>query len=381
MSTESLKKLARRGRSAPHWFWEVVVAATLIPPVVHTVGSLFGASPAVAAPAPVAPAMASPAVAGRAPGLFDRDAPLDVDLYADFRALCRDPERKSCADLPATLVYSEDGVEKTVQVSLRVRGRFRSTTGGCDLPALFVFFGGDTAATPFAGEKMLPLTTHCRTDAQYERYVVKEYLAYRIYNALTEKSLRVRLARVTYRDASSRAGPLVRYAFFTEHFDSLARRTDAVVFKPERFDLLDADATEIATLDLFEYMIGNTDWSAVFRHNVVLIRNDAGATTAVPYDFDFSGLVDAEYATVAPQLPIHDVKQRLFRGVCRPDTDWERVFADFAAKRDAIYSLLDAPELDRAARDQARRYLASFYDVLGSPRRDREILGACRRPG
>jgi hypothetical protein len=283
--------------------------------------------------------------------------------------------------LPATLAFSERGVEKTTQVLLRTRGRLRSTTGGCDLPALFVIFGGDTAGTQFAGEKMLPLTTHCRTSAQYEQYLIKEYLAYRIYNALADSSLRVRLVRVTYHDESRPGKPLVRYAFFTEHFDSLARREGATVFKPQQFDLAQADATELATMDLFQFMIGNTDWSAVFRHNVVLIRDDAtGRPTAAPYDFDFSGLVDAEYATVAPQLPIHAVTQRLFRGACRPDTDWDSVFAAFAAKRDAIFALVDDQPLERATRDKARRYLASFYEVIGSAeRRDREIVGACRR--
>jgi hypothetical protein len=331
----------------------------------------------------VPPALeAAPAPAGPAPGVFDRDEPLELGLYADLKSLCHDPDRQGCTDLPATLVYAEDGVERSVQVSLHSRGRFRSASGGCELPALFVYFTGESSGTLFAGEKMLPLTTHCRQGAQYEQYVVKEYLAYRIYNALTDKSLRARLARVTYHDASRRGEPLVRYAFFTEHFDSLARRADAVVFKPERFDLLEADANEIATFDLFEYMIGNTDWSAVFRHNVMLIRDAAGRPTAVPYDFDFSGLVDAEYATVAPQLPIHDVKQRVFRGLCRPDTDWDRAFASFAQRRAAIYALLDAQALDGAARAQARRYVDGFFAVLDSPaRRDREVVAACRRPG
>ena len=368
MQTEPVKELLRRGRRVPTWIWEVVIFATVIPPLM---------SPGSWAPQALAAAPAAPTR-----GVFDRDEPLDVDLYADLKSLCRDPGREDCADLPATLVYSEDGVETRVQVALHTRGRFRSTNGGCDLPALFVYFGADTAGTLFSGEQMLPLTTYCRKSAQYEQYVIKEYLAYRIYNTLSNKSLRVRLARVTYHDSSSRSRPLVRYAFFTEHFDSLARREDAVVFKPERFDLLEADANELATMDVFEYMIGNTDWSAVFRHNVVLIRDAAGRPTAVPYDFDFSGLVDAEYATVAPQLPIRDVKQRLFREACRPDTDWERVFASFAENRDAIYGLLDAQDLNQAARERARRYLAGFYEVLDSPpRREREILGACRRPG
>ena len=172
--------------------------------------------------------------------------------------------------------------------------------------------------------------------------MLKEHLAYRIYNALTDKSLRTRLARVTYHDTSGRTESLTRYAFFVEHFDSLAKRHDAVVWKPERFDVLDADPVEMATLDVFEYMIGNTDWSAVFNHNVVLIRDAAGRATAVPYDFDFSGLVDAEYASVAPQLPIRNVTQRWFRGVCRPDTDWPHVFSAFQERRGAIEQLARA---------------------------------------
>jgi hypothetical protein len=378
MTTEFVKKLVRRGRYAPQWFWEIMIAATLTPPLLHAIASSLGASPAAAAPA----VAAVPGPAAHIASVFDRDEPLDVDLYADLKGLCRDPERKLCPDLPATLAFSEHGVQQSVQVLLRVRGRFRTTTGGCDLPALFVFFGPDTAGTPFAGEKMLPLTTHCRKPTEYEQYVVKEYLAYRIYNTLTDKSLRARLARVSYHDASSPSRPLVRYAFFTEHFDSLARRADATVIKPEQFDLAEADAMELATMDLFEYMIGNTDWSAVFRHNVVLIRDGRARTTAVPYDFDFSGLVDAEYAAVAPQLPIHYVTQRLFRGACRPDTDWEGLFAAFAAKRDAVLALLDEPELDRGTREKATRYLTGFYDVISSPeRREREIVGACRRLG
>ena len=178
-------------------------------------------------------------------------------------------------------------------------------------------------------------------------------MAYQIYNALTDKSLRARLARMTYHDTSGAPSRSTRVRVFVEHFDSLAKRHDAVVWKPERFDVLDADPVEMATLDVFEYMIGNTDWSAVFNHNVVLIRDAAGRATAVPYDFDFSGLVDAEYASVAPELPIRDVKQRIFRGVCRPDTDWPRMFSAFQERRGAIERLTACPVCERRRRRRA----------------------------
>jgi hypothetical protein len=290
--------------------------------------------------------------------------------------------RRCAATRVAELVYrDDDGGQRRVEVSLRSRGRFRDETGDCSLPALFVFFRGGTAETLFEGQRMLPLTTHCRTPPEYEQYVLKEHLAYRIYNALTDKSLRTRLARMTYHDTAGRAEPLTRYAFFVEHFDALAERHDAVVWKPERFDVLDANPLEMATLDLFEYMIGNTDWSAIFGHNIVLIRDAAGRATAVPYDFDFSGLVDAEYASVAPELPIRHVRQRWFRGVCRPDIDWPRVFAAFQERRGPVESLTDSAGLPSTVEGTVRRYLDDFFETLGSAtQREQNIVTACRSP-
>jgi hypothetical protein len=327
------------------------------------------------------PAGAAPAATGER--LFQSDAPLSIDLLLELGALCRDPNRRACDDLTATLLYHDaQGRAQRVAVELRVRGRYRADTVRCQLPALFVFFTGATAGTLFEGESMLPLTTHCHRAADYEQYVLKEFLAYRIYNALTNKSLRVRLVRLTYRDTAGRFEPFERYAFFTEHFDSLARRQSGTVRPKEYFDPLQVDPFEIATFDLFQYAIGNTDWSVAYAHNVVLIENEGAArATPVPFDFDFSGLVDASYATVSPQLKIRTVREHLFRGICRPDTDWDAVFAHFAARRDAVLSLSrGVVDLQAAQRDDVDRYLAAVFDTFASPQeRERRIVGACRR--
>ena len=207
---------------------------------------------------------------------------------------------------------------------------------------------------------MLPLTTHCRDSSTYEQYVLKEYLAYRIYNLLTDKSLRVRLARVSYRDTGRRDRVVERYAFFTEHFKSLAARQNAEVYEPETFDRRAANPLELGTLDLFEFLIGNTDWSASKGHNIVHIRARDGFVTAVPYDFDFSGLVDADYAGPPPNLPIRTVTQRLFRGFCRPDLDWPRVYELFRTEHAAITKLIEQTPMltvDSAERSRIRREL------------------------
>ena len=304
-----------------------------------------------------------------------------MELVFDVRALCRNPERAACPDLPATLVYRDAlDQERRVTVALRTRGRYRADTVQCELPALFVFFTGDTRDTLFAGENMLPLTTHCARSAGYEQYLLKEYWAYRIYETLASKSLRVRLVHMTYRDAAGRLEPIERYAFFTEHFESLARRHGATVRPKGDFDPRTADPAQVATFDLFQYAIGNTDWSSVKGHNVLLVES-GGLVTPVPFDFDFSGLVNAEYASVSPELSISSVRQRVFRGVCNPATDWDAAFAHFAVLHEDILRLADEiPGLEPRQRARAAEYLEGAFATFASPqRRQTLIVDACRR--
>jgi AAA family ATP:ADP antiporter len=346
----------------------------------------LGLAAATAASSAAADPQASrPAASDAAPAaLFATDAPLELELSVDFAKLCKNPEREGCEDAPATLVYEAgDGRAQSIVVRLRSRGRWRKDTSDCRLPALFVFFADarTAAGTPFAEHAMLPLTTHCREASRsYEQYVLKEYLAYRILNLLTDKSLRVRLARIAYRDTADPERVVERYGFFTEHFDSLAARHAAEVWRPAQLDLRGVDAEELATLALFEFMIGNTDWSVIYGHNVVAIRDGAGAASVVPYDFDFSGLVEAEYAGPPPGLPIRSVRERIYRGVCEPRPDWDAVFAAFTAQRAAIVALVDEiPDLDAQHRRRVLDYLESFFAVLDSDeRRASRIVAACR---
>ena len=342
--------------------------------------SWVAAAIGVVAVASSAPAHA--AVAGNAgsSGLFDEVAPLEMELVFDWRALCRNPERAQCTDLPATIAYRDAlDQEQRVTVALRTRGRYRKDTVECDLPALFVYFTGDTRDTLFAGQNMLPLTTHCDREATYEQYLLKEYWAYRMYETLASKSLGVRLVHMTYRDAAGRLDPIERYAFFSEHFESLARRQGASVRPKGAFDPRAADPNEIATFDLFQYAIGNTDWSSIKGHNVLVIESGELATP-VPFDFDFSGLVNAKYATAAPELDLRTVRQRVFRGICDSRTDWETAFAHFAARREDVLELADEiPGLEPRQRAVAVEYLEGAFATFASPeRRQTLIVDACR---
>ena len=205
-------------------------------------------------------------------------------------------------------------------------------------------------------------------------------MAYKIYEAISSDSLRVRLVHVTYRDSAGRLAPLERYAFFTEHFDSFARRHGVAVPSKQLFDPRTADPNALAVFDLFQYAIGNTDWSAVKGHNVLIVASESGLATPVPFDFDFSGLVDAQYASVSPELGIRSVRQRVFRGICDPKTEWDAVFAHFAARRKEVLALADdIPALEPRQRDRAVEYLSGAFATFASPeRRQALIVDACR---
>ena len=320
----------------------------------------------------------------RADNLFDTPEALVLELALDFADLCRGPRNERCKDAPATLTHTRrDAVAQRISVAVRARGRWRNESGNCSVPPLAVLFDNDTTAgTVFAGQKMLPLTTHCRDKpAEYEQYVLKEHLAYGIYNELTDKSPRALLARVTYRDTGRHGRTIERYAFFTEHFDSVAARNGGEYWPTEDFDPLDADPNELATLELFQFMIGNTDWSALRAHNVAHIRAAGGAVSAVAYDFDFSGIVDAPYARPPPELRIRRVTQRVYRGFCHRDLDWMRLFAHFQDRRSSIEAVIERQieALEASHRAAALAYVEEFFAIIASPeRRQTEVIAACR---
>jgi hypothetical protein len=318
--------------------------------------------------------------------LFTDKAPLDFELRIDLDALCRELDQVGCEDVSATLIYRpREGGEEQFSIDVRTRGEWRLNRWNCKYPPLFLVFGDDTPGTLLEGQDLLPLTTHCSSrNRRYQDYVLREYLAYQIYQMLTEKSVRTRLVRIRYADPSGRHRYGPYFAFLSEHFRSMADRNHARILKVDSIELSETDPMEMATMDLFQYMIGNTDWSALALHNILPIR--ALAATAptvvspVPFDFDFSGLVSAEYATPPPDLPIKSTRQRYYRGFCNPAIDWDALFAQFQDIRPQVFDLLDElPGITRPGRRSTRAFLKDFYSTLGNPeRRQKRIVDACR---
>lgn len=328
------------------------------------------------------------------PRLFDEDSVLELTMTVNFDTLCRTSEDPNCNYTPSTIEYRDGaGSVRTMPIEIRRRGGWRARQTNCQVPTLFVRFSSEDAiGTPFEGQPTLALTSHCGKGIsphniqsptlpdEFEHYVITEYLGYRLYNLLTDLSLRARLVRITYMNPENPRRSFTHDAFFSEHFESLAQRQGAELLAGKSFDtnMLDLDAAN--QLALFQFMIGNTDWSIPDQNNIALLQGADGKLSPVLYDLDMAGLVNAHYARPSEGLPISSVTQRYYLGLCNPDTDWKALFDRFSGLREAFMTLLSkTPGLGRGDRRVAGVYLDTFFDTLDSPElRQRNIINACQ---
>jgi hypothetical protein len=301
--------------------------------------------------------------------LFASDAPLALTLVADFRAVNRDRNPESTRTFPATaIVAGPDGGESRLAIRIRTRGHSRRDPRTCSFAPLRLEFPGHTDGTLFEGHTALKLTTHCRDVDLYEQYVYREYLVYRILNLLTPRSFRARLATVAYVDASSKKRLTTRAGMFLEDDDDVASRLDGEMTELAGMTFAAVDAEAMTLVALFEYMVGNTDVSMYKLHNITLVRTSTGVVYPVPYDFDYSGLVNARYASPDRELGLSSVRERLYRGPCRTVDELTPLLDRFRAVREEVMDLYTGlPQLENGYRKDAKRYLDQFFRTIERP--------------
>ena len=323
--------------------------------------------------------------------LFSSEEMLDLTIEAPLKSIFRQRGQES-DDHDAALRYTgADGAEVALEIGLRTRGKFRLKKSTCEFPPLRVNIRTQQAEnTVFAGEDKLKLVTHCEDGrSQYEQYVLQEYLVYRLYNLFSDLSFRVRLARITYIDTEDDRDTLTRYAFFIEDEDRLAARSgwEALAVAQVPPDIYDQD--QLNLVEIFQYMIGNTDWDGFRKapdqkaccHNMKVVGDMIGPVFPIPYDFDFSGIVDTRYATPDPSLSIRRVRERVYRGICRPREDIDLTLQLFMDRKEAIYSLYREQEgLEEDVLEDTIEYIDDFYETIENSGRVRSrIERACRR--
>jgi hypothetical protein len=316
--------------------------------------------------------------------LFDGNDIISVTLSGPLTGISRDPNAKP---VPGTLKVNGNAQE-TLPVALTTRGITRRMKQTCSFPPLRVDFtqkpGKDSI---FRKQKSLKLVTHCQSAERYQQYVLLEYSAYRLFQAMTKESFNVRLAKVDYADETGR--PLTtRYGFFIEDISDVARRNGHQRFRgASRISSSQLDPEAAARFAVFQYMISNLDWAMTAApagqdccHNSRLLGAKGVSTgfITVPYDFDYSGLVDAPYAVPPDGIKVANVRVRRYRGFCSHNEQARAFAADLAARKASLLAIVDqTPELNDYSRKRAASYLGEFFDQIGTKANLDDMLKTC----
>lgn len=320
--------------------------------------------------------------------LFQSQESLDITLNAPFGDI--DNERDREEEYEGSLSYlGADGQPVLLDAGFEVRGNYRLRKDVCRYSQLWLDLKrGQVPGTLFEGQNRLKLVVQCRPGDRYADYVVKEYLAYRLYNVLSETSFRVRLVNVTYNYSDDPGESRTHQGLLIEHKDTVAESAGAEHVEENRVGISTLDPVAATRVALFMMMIGNTDFSLTAGpeddeccHNAKLLNREGSRYIPIPYDFDASGFVNATYAADPnPSLGIRSNRTRLYRGYCVHNAMVAEVIPEFNAARETFNELLNDPRLSsNRDRRNSISYLDDFFELINDPDEVQdEILDDCR---
>jgi hypothetical protein len=297
--------------------------------------------------------------------LFQDGRPLDFTLTSDFTLLNKERTPNNGKQFPGVLAVG--GAE--IPVKLGSRGHLRLSAHTCEfVPIKIDFPRGALAGTIFESQTTLKLGTHCRDEQDFDQYVIREYLSYRLANLVTPLSFRARLARGTYVDGKSHRKMSTHSALFLEHENDVARRLGGREVRQPHMVFGDFDSEALTTTMMLEYMLGNTDYSIWSLHNIVIVQDKRRKFFPVPYDFDLSGMVNTPYAAPDERLPLRRVTDRLYRGPCRTVGEFNAAAEPFRVhKNDMVAAIDSAAELTSVHKKEMKEYLDSFFRRIATP--------------
>lgn len=302
-------------------------------------------------------------------GFFKDTSLINATLVTNMVKILNHGNKKGY-NISGTFITSlPDGTSVKDPVLIEKRGHFRSDF--CYVPPIKIIFNYRDSARLYS-LKSMKLVSECKVSSDHEQFLFKEFLAYKIYNLITDRSFQVRLIKVRWEDSAGRKKPLDEYGFLLEDLKDLAARNNCTEWKKGNLNTEQTDRRQMTTVALFEYMIGNTDWAVTVSHNTRLILSMTDTLSrpyVVPYDFDYSGLVNTYYSIPDEKLEIENVTQRVYRGFPRTMPELQQALDTFRAQKKNIYDLINNfSYLSPRSKREMTVFLDGFYENIDNPR-------------
>ena len=206
------------------------------------------------------------------------------------------------------------------------------------------------------------------SNSNTNKYLAKERLAYDLYAVIDTLSMRAKCVSFELYDDGKHKETLDGFLIETEkHY---GQRTGTIVAKSGTLRSAVLHRSHFLKMTFFQYMIGNPDYAIPNKHNVEILQLPDKRLVAIPYDFDYSGLVNTDYSVPHESLPIKSVRERIYM-VKNVSIEEATATANyFNSMKDKFYSVIDnAKYLSDRDKQDSSNYIDGFFKVLGSSKR------------
>jgi len=293
---------------------------------------------------------------------------IELVLRTDVKKLIR--QKANPTFQPASINWKNADSSGDVKEAVRIRLRGNNRRETCNLASLMLDFRVEGENSRLKNLKEMKWVAPCMKSQDGEQFVLKEYLIYKMYNQLTDKSFRVRLLRITFEDELEKQKSYTQFGFAIEHVDDLKERVACIEEKEKVYAAVQTNYNQTTMVSVFQYMIGNTDWSVPNYHNIkLLIPKDSPQVKPyiVPYDFDYAGAVNAPYAVPNESRPITRVTERYYMGLPRTFEMIKSVTDQFMTQRERFNKMInDWPILNGFHKKEMTNFINDFFEILES---------------
>jgi hypothetical protein len=309
---------------------------------------------------------------------FQNEDPLSMQLKFSTKDI-KKKTNDSTYITSILLIQNKEPSWDSLKIKLRARGKDRRQN--CYFaPLKLKLKKKATKGTMFEGTTKLKLVLPCLLQKDKNDLVLKEYMAYKLYEIISPYHFRTRLANIEF--VEERRSRIKKYnlkAILIEDIDKVAQRHNGRAMPRNVHPLHQDDLTSLQN-SFFQYLIGNTDFSTRGRHNQKLLYTD-NKYVSIPYDFDMSGLVNAPYAGISGmenmKVSITAVTQRVYKGYKRDYDILQKVRVQYITSKDGIFAVMDSlkqyfqnPMLFLEAKD----FVDDFYEIMESDKKFEKFI-------
>jgi hypothetical protein len=309
--------------------------------------------------------------------LFKNDHLLKIELKTDLASLINDIAEKRNYHQSELQVFMKNGEADELKVKVKTRGNFRRRKQNCNFPPLrFKIPTKEAKGTEFEGQSKLKYVSHCQSFLDdYEQHTIEEYLIYKMYNLISNHSYRVRLAQVSFIDTQT-SDTLTKFGFFLEDKDDVALRNGKHILNFKNMKQQDILRENMVMLSLFQLMIGNADWDVGRLHNIdIMSVNEHSIPVAVPFDFDWSGIINHSYFTLSPRISPDAKYKRLYKGMRWNLEELQQAFSNFNELKASFFQVINqCSYLQDKNRDKLIGYIEEFYQLINSKKDVKEVI-------